>query len=96
MKTNRKKTYTDPKKKKVLPKSLPPKKKVKPTKKRKYLNFKLVGAGTFGSVYRAKTSAGRVVAIKKVLQDPHYKNRELIMMKEIQSRYCIKMIDHIS
>ena len=69
-------------------------KKLNPAKKKKYLNFKLVGAGTFGSVYRAKTQTGKVVAIKKVLQDPHYKNRELIMMKEIQSRYCIKMLDH--
>lgn len=82
-----------PRKKKVAA-SGKAKKKAGQQKKRKYLSYKLVGAGTFGSVFRAKTPAGKVVAIKKVLQDPHYKNRELSMMKEIQSRYCIRMLDH--
>jgi len=41
-----------------------------------------VGRGSFGSVYLAKTvETGEVVAIKKVLQDRRFKNRELQIMR---------------
>ena len=80
MKTQKlKPNISGPRKKKAAP-TVKAKKKGVQQKKRKYLSYKLVGAGTFGSVFRAKTPAGKVVAIKKVLQDPHYKNRELTMM----------------
>jgi glycogen synthase kinase 3 beta len=37
-----------------------------------------VGQGTFGKVFRAKIiRTGQVVAVKKVFQDPKYKNREV-------------------
>lgn len=42
----------------------------------------MIGKGTFGTVYRAtKRSTGESVAIKKVLQDKRYKNRELQILK---------------
>ena len=40
--------------------------------------MKVVGSGTFGVVYKSKVNeTGEVIAIKKVLQDKRYKNREL-------------------
>uniref|UniRef100_A0A1I8FB63 Protein kinase domain-containing protein n=1 Tax=Macrostomum lignano TaxID=282301 RepID=A0A1I8FB63_9PLAT len=37
-----------------------------------------IASGTFGSVYRGRLSeSGESVALKRVLQDPRYKNREL-------------------
>lgn len=77
----------------IRKKTCKPKKK-KIIKKKKYTQFRKVGAGTFGSVYRAKTADGKTVAIKRVMQDPHYKNRELDILKSLKSQYCIKMIDY--
>ena len=38
----------------------------------------IIGQGTFGKVFKAKIKkTGEVVAIKKVFQDPKYKNREI-------------------
>ena len=38
----------------------------------------IIGQGTFGKVYRGKIKkTGETVAIKKVFQDPKYKNREV-------------------
>ena len=43
-----------------------------------------VGRGSFGSVYLARTvETGETVAIKKVLQDKRFKNRELQIMKQL-------------
>jgi glycogen synthase kinase 3 beta len=37
-----------------------------------------IGEGTFGIVYKGKLKRnGEIVAIKKVLQDSRYKNREI-------------------
>ncbi|CAG9313904.1 unnamed protein product [Blepharisma stoltei] len=45
---------------------------------------KVVGQGSFGKVYQAVIAeTGETVAIKKVLQDRRYKNRELQIMKEL-------------
>ncbi|KAF5951934.1 hypothetical protein HYC85_009878 [Camellia sinensis] len=47
-----------------------------------YIAEHVVGTGSFGVVYQAKCrETGEIVAIKKVLQDKHYKNRELQIMK---------------
>lgn len=35
-----------------------------------------IGHGTFGSVYSGKLKDGKVVAVKKVLQDVNYKVNE--------------------
>ena len=49
-----------------------------------YTADKLIGSGAFGVVYQATVSETKEqVAIKKVLQDRRYKNRELQIMKEL-------------
>ncbi|KAH7302496.1 hypothetical protein KP509_23G075400 [Ceratopteris richardii] len=46
-----------------------------------YLAERIVGSGSFGIVFQAKClETGETVAIKKVLQDKRYKNRELQIM----------------
>ncbi|CAE5960497.1 unnamed protein product [Arabidopsis arenosa] len=51
-----------------------------------YIAEHVVGTGSFGMVFQAKCrETGEVVAIKKVLQDKRYKNRELQIMQ---------MLDH--
>ena len=56
-----------------------------------YKPIRVVGQGAFGVVYSARTPDGSVVAVKKVLLDPRYKNRELEMMRLIHNRYCINL-----
>ncbi|KAK9768566.1 glycogen synthase kinase 3 [Basidiobolus ranarum] len=47
-----------------------------------YTNYKAVGNGSFGVVYKAKLAdTGEDIAIKKVLQDKRFKNRELQIMR---------------
>ncbi|KAJ6940316.1 hypothetical protein NC651_006459 [Populus alba x Populus x berolinensis] len=47
-----------------------------------YMAEHMVGTGSFGVVYQAKClETGEAVAIKKVLQDKRYKNRELQIMR---------------
>ncbi|KAI9027249.1 kinase-like domain-containing protein [Phycomyces nitens] len=49
-----------------------------------YSNYKVAGNGSFGVVYQAKLlRTGESVAIKKVLQDKRFKNRELQVMKSV-------------
>ncbi|MCO5595040.1 hypothetical protein L7F22_049077 [Adiantum nelumboides] len=51
-----------------------------------YMAERVVGTGSFGIVFQAKcVETGEIVAIKKVLQDKRYKNRELQIMQ---------MVDH--
>ncbi|KAJ3106107.1 regulator of ime2 [Phlyctochytrium bullatum] len=47
-----------------------------------YTNYKVIGNGSFGVVFQAKLrETGEPVAIKKVLQDKRFKNRELQIMR---------------
>ncbi|KAJ0561108.1 putative protein-serine/threonine kinase CMGC-GSK family [Helianthus annuus] len=47
-----------------------------------YMAEHVVGTGSFGTVFQAKSlETGETVAIKKVLQDRRYKNRELQLMR---------------
>jgi glycogen synthase kinase 3 beta len=55
---------------------------------------KVLGQGAFGVVYSARSQDGELVAIKKVLQDPRYKNRELESHAAIHSRYCVALRGH--
>lgn len=51
----------------------------------KYSNVRVVGNGSFGVVYVARLhESGEPVAIKKVLQDKRYKNRELQIMRKLE------------
>ena len=53
-----------------------------------FLNERIIGNGSFGVVYQATVQqTGKEVAIKKVLQDKRFKNRELQIMK---------MLDHVN
>lgn len=61
----------------------------------KYIWLNVVGQGTFGVVYRAQElDTGRTVAIKKVLQDPQYSNREFKIVLQLQHPNCVKVIRH--
>ncbi|XP_059651467.1 shaggy-related protein kinase epsilon-like [Cornus florida] len=60
-----------------------------------YMAERVVGTGSFGVVYQAKClETGETVAIKKVLQDKRYKNRELQIMRlldhpnVVQLKHC--------
>ncbi|GMY09488.1 shaggy-related protein kinase theta [Fagus crenata] len=60
-----------------------------------YMAERVVGTGSFGVVFQAKClETGESVAIKKVLQDKRYKNRELQIMRlldhpnVVQLRHC--------
>eukprot|EP01128_Nolandella_sp_AFSM9_P010708 TRINITY_DN743_c3_g1_i1.p1 TRINITY_DN743_c3_g1~~TRINITY_DN743_c3_g1_i1.p1 ORF type:complete len:357 (-),score=73.86 TRINITY_DN743_c3_g1_i1:82-1152(-) len=51
------------------------------------------GKGSFGVVYKAISTDNTVVAIKRVLQDPRYKNRELQIMKIIVHPNCVRLLN---
>ncbi|CAH2069210.1 unnamed protein product [Thlaspi arvense] len=54
----------------------------KPKQTISYMAQRVVGTGSFGVVFQAKClETGEQVAIKKVLQDKRYKNRELQIMR---------------
>ncbi|KAJ3220000.1 regulator of ime2 [Dinochytrium kinnereticum] len=47
-----------------------------------YTNYKVIGNGSFGVVFQAKLrESGELIAVKKVLQDRRFKNRELQIMR---------------
>ncbi|GAW80697.1 glycogen synthase kinase 3 [Plasmodium gonderi] len=55
----------------------------------------MIGNGSFGVVYEAMClDTSEKVAIKKVLQDPQYKNRELIIMKNLSHVNIIYLKDY--
>jgi glycogen synthase kinase 3 beta len=56
-----------------------------------YAPLKVLGTGAFGTVYSAKAPDGSIVAIKKVLQDPKYHNRELDILKLLNHKNCITL-----
>jgi hypothetical protein len=54
-----------------------------------------VGAGTFGTVHKARDRKTlEVVAIKKVFQDPKYKNRELEILKMLKHPNVLEIKEH--
>ncbi|KAJ1643128.1 glycogen synthase kinase 3 [Coemansia erecta] len=55
-----------------------------------YTNCKVVGNGSFGVVFQAElVPSGEMVAIKKVLQDKRFKNRELAVMRSVWHRNVV-------
>jgi serine/threonine protein kinase len=60
----------------------------------KYSNVRVVGNGSFGVVYvaqLAESNGGETIAIKKVLQDKRYKNRELQIMRKLDHQNVVKL-----
>jgi len=62
--------------------------------KRAYAAERVIGNGSFGVVYQATVIAtGQTVAIKKVLQDRRFKNRELQIMNSLDHP-CVVQLKH--
>lgn len=53
-----------------------------------------IGRGTFGAVFDVTDRNGNHFAIKKVLQDPRYKNRELDILSNIHHPNCLRLVKH--
>ena len=61
----------------------------------KYVVKQIVGNGAFGIVTIATNeNTNEVVAIKRVVQDRRYKNRELQMMENLNHVNVLKLKDH--
>jgi len=60
----------------------------------KYEMVRVIGVGTFGSVFMVKNNNGEFLALKKVKQDYNFKNRELEIICKISHPNCLKYIDH--
>lgn len=57
-----------------------------------YMAERVVGTGSFGVVFQAKClETGEAVAIKKVLQDKRYKNRELQIMRVLDHANVVRL-----
>jgi serine/threonine protein kinase len=57
-----------------------------------YMAERVVGTGSFGTVFQAKClETGETVAIKKVLQDKRYKNRELQIMRLLDHANVVQL-----
>uniref|UniRef100_A0A1I8IDN9 Protein kinase domain-containing protein n=1 Tax=Macrostomum lignano TaxID=282301 RepID=A0A1I8IDN9_9PLAT len=57
-----------------------------------FTDMKSIGNGSFGVVYQATMVANKeVVAIKKVLQDKRFKNRELQIMRSIEHQNIVSL-----
>lgn len=54
--------------------------------------MQLVGSGSFGVVYLAELiETGEQIAIKKVLQDKRFKNRELQIMRKLNHKNVVQL-----
>ena len=57
-----------------------------------YSAERVIGHGSFGVVFLAKVvETGEIVAIKKVLQDKRFRNRELQIMRSLHHRNIVEM-----
>lgn len=66
--------------------------KVVPRQTISYKTERVVGNGSFGVVYQARCiETGEVVAIKKVLQDKRFKNRELQIIRQLQHPNIVQL-----
>jgi len=55
-------------------------------------NEKVIGNGSFGVVFQATlVETGELVAVKKVLQDKRFKNRELQIMKQLRHTNVVEL-----
>lgn len=57
-----------------------------------YCDTKVIGNGSFGVVYQARLiESNDLIAIKKVLQDKRFKNRELQIMRKLDHCNIVKL-----
>lgn len=57
-----------------------------------YADTKVIGNGSFGVVYQARlVETNELVAIKRVLQDKRFKNRELQIMRRLDHYNIVKL-----
>ena len=57
-----------------------------------YADTKVIGNGSFGVVYQARlVESNELVAIKRVLQDKRFKNRELQIMRRLDHCNIVKL-----
>lgn len=57
-----------------------------------YTDTKVIGNGSFGVVYSAKlVDSNEPIAIKKVLQDKRFKNRELQIMRKLEHQNIVRL-----
>jgi len=61
------------------------------TKEISYTGYRVVGNGSFGVVFQATLLDGKLVAIKKVLQDKRFKNRELQIMRLVEHTNVVRL-----
>jgi len=53
----------------------------------------MIGQGTFGKVFKSTIKkSGQIVAVKKVFQDPKYKNREVEIVSMLDGDFTMKVI----
>lgn len=55
--------------------------------------LEIIGQGTFGKVYKGRhRKTGEIVAVKKVFQDPKYKNREVEIVNMLKGEFVMKVM----
>lgn len=59
-----------------------------------FKELRIIGKGTFGAVFEAESASGRRVSIKKVMQDPRYKNRELEILQKLNHPNVIHLLTY--
>lgn len=64
------------------------------TKEITYTDSKVIGNGSFGVVFQARLRSenDQIVAIKRVLQDKRFKNRELNIMRKLDHCNIVKLL----
>ena len=55
---------------------------------------RVLGNGTFGTVYEGLMEDGKLVAVKTVLQDPRFRNRELSIMKPLRHPNIVRLFSY--